>query len=42
MRRGLIPTEALITHRASLDEAPGRFPAWMKPEAGVIKALIEV
>jgi len=42
MRGGLIPTAALITHRASLDEAPRRFAEWIKPETGVIKALIEI
>jgi 2-desacetyl-2-hydroxyethyl bacteriochlorophyllide A dehydrogenase len=42
MRHGLVPTEALVTHRVSLDEAPGSFPIWVKPETGVIKALIEI
>ena len=42
MRAGLVPTEALVTHRVSLDEAPGAFPIWVKPETGVIKALIEI
>src|SRR5271170_563935 len=39
MRHGLVPTKALVTHRVSLDEAPSNFPAWIKPETGVIKAL---
>ena len=42
LRAGLIPTGALNTHRASLDEAPGLFPVWIRPEAGVIKAIIEI
>ena len=42
MRKGLLPTEALVTHRASLAESPARFPEWIKPETGVIKALIEI
>jgi 2-desacetyl-2-hydroxyethyl bacteriochlorophyllide A dehydrogenase len=42
MRAGLVPTETLVTHRVSLDEAPDNFPIWIKPEAGVIKALIEI
>ncbi|HEY1779419.1 MAG TPA: zinc-binding alcohol dehydrogenase family protein [Roseiarcus sp.] len=42
MREGRIPTDALVTHRAALDEAPGGFPLWIKPETGVIKALIEI
>jgi len=42
MRAGRVPTEALLTHRARLDEAPGRFPSWIAPETGVIKAMIEI
>ncbi|HEX9168337.1 MAG TPA: zinc-binding alcohol dehydrogenase family protein [Roseiarcus sp.] len=42
IREGLVPTEALVTHRVSLDDAPGNFPVWIKPESGVIKALIEI
>ena len=42
MRQGLVPTEALVTHRVSLDEAPSSFPIWIRPETGVIKALIEI
>jgi 2-desacetyl-2-hydroxyethyl bacteriochlorophyllide A dehydrogenase len=39
---GLIPTGALNTHRATLCEAPERFPEWIRPETGVIKAIIEI
>jgi 2-desacetyl-2-hydroxyethyl bacteriochlorophyllide A dehydrogenase len=42
LRAGRIPTDALNTHRASLDDAPAMFPVWMKPESGVIKAIIEI
>ena len=42
MREELVPTDALVTHRVSLDEAPSSFPIWIKPETGVIKALIEI
>ena len=42
MREGRVPTDALVTHRVALAEAPGGFPLWIKPEAGVIKALIEI
>jgi 2-desacetyl-2-hydroxyethyl bacteriochlorophyllide A dehydrogenase len=42
MREGRVPTDSLITHRVALDEAPSSFPLWIKPEAGVIKALIEI
>ncbi len=39
---GLIPTGALATHRATLSEAPELFPVWIRPETGVIKAIIEI
>jgi 2-desacetyl-2-hydroxyethyl bacteriochlorophyllide A dehydrogenase len=42
MRAGLIPTNVLNTHRSTLKEAPGLFPVWMRPETGVIKAIIEI
>ena len=42
MREELVPTDALATHRASLEESPARFPEWIRPETGVIKALIEM
>jgi 2-desacetyl-2-hydroxyethyl bacteriochlorophyllide A dehydrogenase len=42
LRSGLIPTATLNTHRAPLTEAPDMFPAWILPETGVIKAIIEI
>jgi threonine dehydrogenase-like Zn-dependent dehydrogenase len=42
MSDGLVPTARLATHRASLEAAPERFPEWIQPETGVIKALIEL
>ena len=42
MREGRIPTDALVTHRAALERRPAAFPLWIKPETGVIKALIEI
>ena len=42
MREGLIPTDSLVTHRARLEEAPASFPVWIKPETGVIKAMIDI
>ena len=42
MRAGHVPTDALATHRAPLEEAPARFPQWIRPETGVIKAIIEI
>jgi threonine dehydrogenase-like Zn-dependent dehydrogenase len=42
MRTGRVPVAALASHRSSLDEAPDRVPAWSTPEAGVIKALVDL
>jgi len=39
---GAVPTAALATHRAPLARAPVDMPLWSKPQAGVIKALLEV
>ena len=41
MRAGLVPTQLLNTHRTTLDALPGIFSEWLKPSAGVIKALVE-
>lgn len=40
MRQGLVPVEALNTHRASLAELPEVMEQWMDPASGVIKALV--
>lgn len=37
---GTIDTRPWITHRAKFDEMIGEFPAWLKPETGVIKAMV--
>ena len=42
LRGGSIPSAALNTHRATLREAPDMFPVWIRPESGVIKAIIEI
>jgi 2-desacetyl-2-hydroxyethyl bacteriochlorophyllide A dehydrogenase len=42
IRAGLVPVEALNTHRAPLDAVPDRMAFWATPEAGVVKAIVEV
>jgi 2-desacetyl-2-hydroxyethyl bacteriochlorophyllide A dehydrogenase len=42
MQAGRVPTAALNTHRAPLTDAPGLFRDWVRPDAGVIKAILEV
>ena len=39
---GRIDTTPWITHRASFDEVVSEFPVLVKPETGVIKAIIEL
>lgn len=42
MRAGLVPTRAMNTHRAALDDVVGALARWMDPASGVIKAIVEV
>jgi 2-desacetyl-2-hydroxyethyl bacteriochlorophyllide A dehydrogenase len=39
---GLIDTRPWITHRVPMDTMIREFPAWLKPETGVVKAMVEV
>jgi alcohol dehydrogenase len=39
---GQIDTRPWITHHAPFDAVPEVFPTWLKPEIGVIKAVIDV
>jgi 2-desacetyl-2-hydroxyethyl bacteriochlorophyllide A dehydrogenase len=39
---GRIDTVPWITHHADFDEVPAIFPSWVKPETGVIKAVVNV
>ena len=42
MRIGRVPTAALRTHRGALADGPALFREWLRPEAGVIKAILEL
>lgn len=42
MRAGRIDTEAFITHRAGLDGMIAVYDEWLRPETGVIKAIVEL
>jgi 2-desacetyl-2-hydroxyethyl bacteriochlorophyllide A dehydrogenase len=42
MRRGEIDTDAFITHRVGFDGMISAFESWLSPEAGVIKAMVEL
>ena len=37
---GTIDTRPWITHRTGFDMMIGEFPNWLKPETGVIKAMV--
>ena len=37
---GTIDTRPWITHRTNFDAMIGEFPSWLKPETGVIKAIV--
>ncbi|WP_422930834.1 zinc-binding alcohol dehydrogenase family protein [Singulisphaera sp. PoT] len=42
IEEGQIDTRPWITHRAAFDELPELFPTYVKPETGVIKAIVEL
>ncbi len=42
MQAGRIPTRALNTHRGQLADAVNLFSEWSRPEAGVIKAILDL
>lgn len=39
---GMLDTQPWITHRAPMDALIGEFTNWLKPESGVVKAIVEV
>jgi alcohol dehydrogenase len=39
---GMLDTRPWITHRAPFDAMVGEFTTWLKPETGVVKAMVEV
>jgi alcohol dehydrogenase len=42
IENGRIHTQPWITHRARFDEMSDAFPTWLKPETGVIKAMVSL
>jgi alcohol dehydrogenase len=42
IEEGRIDTRPWITHQAAFEELIGEFPRWLKPETGVIKAIVHV
>lgn len=42
IEQGQIDTKPWITHHAEFGEMIGKFPEWLKPETGVLKAVVHV
>ncbi|HEY2582971.1 MAG TPA: zinc-binding alcohol dehydrogenase family protein [Mucilaginibacter sp.] len=42
MKNGLVDPKTYITHRVNFEEVKRDFESWLKPETGVIKAMVEV
>jgi 2-desacetyl-2-hydroxyethyl bacteriochlorophyllide A dehydrogenase len=42
MKKGLIDPLTYITHRVGFDEVKDSFESWLKPETGVIKAMVSI
>lgn len=42
LKKGLINPSNYITHRANFDEVKDKFESWLRPETGVIKAMVTI
>ena len=42
IENGSIDTKPWLTHRADFDDVPAVFSSWLKPETGVIKAVVKI
>ncbi len=42
IENGRVDASSFITHRARFDQLIGTFESWLRPETGVIKAVVEV
>lgn len=42
IEEGRIDTRPWITHHAEFNDVPAVFPSWLKPETGVIKAVVHI
>ena len=42
LEAGIVDGTSFITHRASLDQVVDQFESWLRPETGVIKAVVEL
>ncbi|QGH32936.1 alcohol dehydrogenase catalytic domain-containing protein [Gracilibacillus salitolerans] len=42
IENGFIDEKSFITHRSTFDNLPNEFENWLKPENGIVKAMIEI
>lgn len=42
MKQGIVKGQSIVTHKAKFDDMIELFPTWVKPETGVIKAVVEL
>ena len=42
MKSGVVVPSCMVTHRSSFEDMPKVFSDWIKPETGVVKAVVEV
>ncbi len=42
IQAGKADAKVLITHRAAMDQVIARFESWLRPETGVVKAIVEL
>ncbi|MCM8533916.1 MAG: zinc-binding alcohol dehydrogenase family protein [Lentisphaeraceae bacterium] len=42
MRDGRVVSTCMVTHRSSFSDMPEQFTDWLKPETGVVKAVVEL
>jgi threonine dehydrogenase-like Zn-dependent dehydrogenase len=42
LEQGKVDATSFITHRVNFDKVISQFESWLKPETGVIKAMIEL
>ena len=42
MRSGAVVPSCMVTHRSSFEDMPQVFSDWLKPETGVVKAVVEI
>jgi alcohol dehydrogenase len=38
----MLDTRPWVTHSVPFDAVVGEFPKWLRPETGVVKAMVEV